>query len=133
MEDSPGLEVQALLEGGALRVGLECGGDGGVGPTLVWYLRGAGASATGAWEAAAASAEPHGRTTWGNSDCRHSGGGGGSGRGRGDECRIRDGVGPANMRRRRVANMGPEAVPSTCLSHSRAKKGKEMKNGMRRV
>ena len=58
LEDSPRLEVQALLEGEALRVGLGCGGDGGVGPTLVWYLRGAGASATGAWEAAAASAEP---------------------------------------------------------------------------
>ena len=35
MDDSLGPEVQALLDGGALRAGLGCGGDGGVGPTLV--------------------------------------------------------------------------------------------------
>ena len=35
MEDSPGPEVRALLDGGALRAGLECGGDGGMGPTRV--------------------------------------------------------------------------------------------------
>ena len=46
------------MEGGALRVGLGCGEDGGVRPTLVWYLRGAGAAATEAWEAVVASAEP---------------------------------------------------------------------------
>ena len=45
MEDSPRPEVQAL------RVGLGCGGDGGVGPTLIAYLRGAGAGAIGTVEA----------------------------------------------------------------------------------
>ena len=43
-EDSPRPEVQALLDGGALRDGLGCGREGGVGPTLVWYLLGAGAA-----------------------------------------------------------------------------------------
>ena len=47
LEDSPRPEVRALLEGGALRVGLGCGGDGGMGPTIVSYLRGAGAGAVG--------------------------------------------------------------------------------------
>ena len=42
MEDSPGPEVLALLNGGALRDGLGCDGPGGVGPTRVWYLLGAG-------------------------------------------------------------------------------------------
>ena len=51
LEDSSRPEVRALLEGGALRVGLGCGGDGGVGPTLVAYLRGAGAGAIGTLEA----------------------------------------------------------------------------------
>ena len=46
LEDSPGLEVRALLEGGALRVGLGYGGDGGVGPPLISYLRGVGAAGT---------------------------------------------------------------------------------------
>ena len=31
MKDSPRPEVRALLDGGALRDGLGCGGDGGVG------------------------------------------------------------------------------------------------------
>ena len=31
------------MDGGALRDGLGCGGEGGVGPTLVWYCLGAGA------------------------------------------------------------------------------------------
>ena len=53
LEDSPGLEVRALLEGGALHVGIGCGGDGGVGLTLVSYLRGAGATGTRAREATA--------------------------------------------------------------------------------
>ena len=44
MEDSPRPEVLALLDGGALRAGLGCDGAGGVGPTRVWYLLGAGAS-----------------------------------------------------------------------------------------
>ena len=47
MEDSLGPEIRALLEGGALRVGLRCGGDGGVGPTLVSYLRGVRTAGTG--------------------------------------------------------------------------------------
>ena len=38
------------MEGGALRVGLGCGEDGGVGPTLVAYLLGAGAGAVGTVE-----------------------------------------------------------------------------------
>ena len=50
LEDSLGLEVRALLECRALRVGLGCGGDGRVGPTLVAYLRGAGAVAEGTVE-----------------------------------------------------------------------------------
>ena len=37
----PWPEVRALLDGGALRDGLGCGGEGGVGPTQVWYLLGA--------------------------------------------------------------------------------------------
>ena len=45
MEDSPGPEVRALLDGGALWAGLGCGREGGVGPTLVWYRLGAGAAA----------------------------------------------------------------------------------------
>ena len=44
MEDSPNLEVQALFDCGALQDGLGCGGEGGVGPTLVWYRLGAGAA-----------------------------------------------------------------------------------------
>ena len=44
MEDSPGLEVLALSDGGALRDGLGCDGAGGVGLTRVWYLLGPGAS-----------------------------------------------------------------------------------------
>ena len=35
VDHSPGPEVRALLDGGALWAGLGCGGDGGVGPTLV--------------------------------------------------------------------------------------------------
>ena len=35
------------MEGGALRVGLGCGGDGGAGLTLVSYLRRAGAGVVG--------------------------------------------------------------------------------------
>ena len=46
MEHSPRPEVCTLLKGGALRVGLGCEGDRGVGPTLVAYLRGAGAGTT---------------------------------------------------------------------------------------
>ena len=45
LEDSPGPKVRALLDGGALRDGLGCGGEGGVGLTRVWYLLGAGAVA----------------------------------------------------------------------------------------
>ena len=45
MEDSPRPKVWALLDGGALRAGLGCGGDGGMGPTLVWYRLGAGSAA----------------------------------------------------------------------------------------
>ena len=30
-----------------------------------------------------------------------------------------------------MANLGPEAVTSTCLGHSRAREGKEMKNERR--
>ena len=46
------------MEGGALRVGLRCGGEGGTGPTLIWYLREAGAAATEAWDVVVASAGP---------------------------------------------------------------------------
>ena len=35
-------EVRALFDGGALQDGLGCDGEGGVEPTLVWYLLGAG-------------------------------------------------------------------------------------------
>ena len=56
LEDSLGLEVRALLEGGAYRDGLGCRGEGGTRPTLVWCQRGAGA--------AAASAEPTTRPSW---------------------------------------------------------------------
>ena len=38
-EDSPGPEVQALFEGGGHQVGRGYGGEGGIGPTLVSYLR----------------------------------------------------------------------------------------------
>ena len=48
LEDSPGPEVPALLEGGALRDGRGCGGDGGKGPTRVSYPCGARAIGTGA-------------------------------------------------------------------------------------
>ena len=50
LEDSPKPEVRALLEGGALRVGLGCGGYGGVRQTLVAYLLGARAGAAGTVE-----------------------------------------------------------------------------------
>ena len=56
LEDSPRPNIQALLEGGALRVGLGCGGDGGVGPTLMSYLRGVGAGVAGTVEATTAAA-----------------------------------------------------------------------------
>ena len=48
LEDSLGPEVRALLEGGGLRDGRGCGGDGGKGPTRVSYLCGAGAVGIGA-------------------------------------------------------------------------------------
>ena len=51
-------EVQAILEGRALRVGLGCKGEGGTGPTLIWFLCGVGATAIEAWGAIAASTEP---------------------------------------------------------------------------
>ena len=57
LDDSPRPEVRALLNGGALRDGLGCGGEGGVGPTRVWYLLGAGAARRGGWEAGAAEEE----------------------------------------------------------------------------
>ena len=44
MDDSPGLDVLALLGGGALRASLGCDGAGGVGLTQVWYLLWAGAT-----------------------------------------------------------------------------------------
>ena len=44
------------MEGGALRDGLGCGGEGGTGPTRVSYLHGAGAGAVGTVEAATAAA-----------------------------------------------------------------------------
>ena len=37
---------------------LGCGGEGGTGPTLVWYLCGVEAATTEAWDVAAASAGP---------------------------------------------------------------------------
>ena len=43
MEYSPGLDVRTLFRGGNLLAGRGCGGDGGVGSTLVSYLHGAGA------------------------------------------------------------------------------------------
>ena len=52
------------MEGGAFRDGLGCRGEGGIGPTLVWYLRGARAVATKAWEAAAPSVEPMAGLPW---------------------------------------------------------------------
>ena len=52
------------MEGGAFRDGLGSGGEGGIGPTLVWYLRGAGAVATEAWEAVTAFAEPTAGLPW---------------------------------------------------------------------
>ena len=44
MEDSLELDVRALFGGGNLLEGHGCGGDGGVGPTCVSYLRGVGAA-----------------------------------------------------------------------------------------
>ena len=66
MDDYLASEVWALLEGGALQAGLRCDGEGGVGPTRVWYLLLAGAteeepSASAAVVEAAAAAE--GRAT----------------------------------------------------------------------
>ena len=58
MEDSPGPEVRALLDGGALRDGLGCGGEGGVGLTQVWYLLGTGAAAPGGWDEVGVVEEP---------------------------------------------------------------------------
>ena len=52
------------MEGRAFRDGIGCGGKGGTGPTLVWYLCGAGATTIEAWEAAAASAEPPAGLPW---------------------------------------------------------------------
>ena len=57
MEDSPGLEVRAHLDSGALRDGLRCVREGEVGPTRVWYLIGARAAVLGGWEAGAAEGE----------------------------------------------------------------------------
>ena len=45
LEDSPRPEVRALLDGGALRNGLGCGEEGGMGSTRVWYLLGAATAA----------------------------------------------------------------------------------------
>ena len=39
MEDLTGSDVRALFRGGSLLEGRGCGGDGGVGPTSVSYLR----------------------------------------------------------------------------------------------
>ena len=55
---------RALTEGGALRVGLGFGGEGGAGLTLVLYLRGAGAAATEAWGVAEASVGPMAGLPW---------------------------------------------------------------------
>ena len=122
MEDSPRPKVRALLEGGALRVGLGCGGDGGVGPTLVSYLCGVRAGATGTVVAAMATAAvvAGAATTATAGGWRCSNGCG--------SC-IRAGVGPASRGRRRVAHSQPEVVPSACLNHVWAGEGKEMKNG----
>ena len=55
MEDSPGPDVRALFGGGNFPAGRGCGGDGGVGPTHMSYLRGAGAvGGTGARDIEAA-------------------------------------------------------------------------------
>ena len=45
LKGSLGPDVRALLVGGAVRDGLGCGEEGGVGLTLVWYFLGAGAAA----------------------------------------------------------------------------------------
>ena len=52
------------MEGGALQDGLGYGEEGGIGSTLVWYLRGAGTAATEAWEVATASVEPMAGLPW---------------------------------------------------------------------
>ena len=52
------------MEGGVLRVGLGCGREEGIGSTLVWYMRRAGAAATEAWDAAATSVGPMARLPW---------------------------------------------------------------------
>ena len=43
---------------------LVCGGEGGTGPTLVWYLRRVGAAAIEAWDVAAASTGPTAGLPW---------------------------------------------------------------------
>ena len=57
-EDSPRPEVRALLDGRALRDGLGCDREGGVGPTRVWYLLGARAATPGEWEVGVGEEEP---------------------------------------------------------------------------
>ena len=52
------------MEGGALRVGLGCGGEGGTGPTLIWYLRRVGETPTEVRAAAAASTGPTAGLPW---------------------------------------------------------------------
>ena len=52
------------MKGGALLVSLGCEGEGGTGPTLVLYLRGAGAVGTEAWGTVAASAGPMAGLPW---------------------------------------------------------------------
>ena len=126
MEDSPRPEVLALLDGGVLRAGLGCDGAGGVGPTRVWYLLGAGASkeepTTGLlWVATvvnkvAAVAGAAGVIAEGGRSCRsNSGGGSWSGKRRGgDNCsgRRRDSGGRGG-----TGHPRPESMSTTGLHH----------------
>ena len=58
MEESPRPEVRVLLDSGALRDSLGCGGEGEVEPTRLWYLLGARATTRGVWEVGAAEEKP---------------------------------------------------------------------------
>ena len=115
MEDSPRQEVRALLDCGALRDGLGCGEDGGMGLTRVWYLLGGRGSDN--------RSRTQGRDalnggSGGGCRSRHDGGSSG--------CRSRARVGATGMGRRRLPQSGLEAVSSARLQNGWVGEGEEM-------
>ena len=118
MEESPGPEVWVILGGGAIWFGLGCGGDGGVGQTLVAYLREAGAGAAGIVEATTTIVAAGMAGAFWLVAVATVGG-----------CAAAAAAivgGGAVAATATVSGPGPKAVASTCLNHAWSGEGKEM-------